>query len=220
MCKASNRQARLAMIQQQQAADEARAKESARSQRLETGVNTIMKAFDANKTADGAFGGFDDNYYNKYRQAQLDYYMPELDKQFQQAQDDLTFAHARAGTLNSTMANKNVTDLLQQNDLNKANIISKADNATGQLRQSVQAQKQSLLNQLYSTENPDIAANLATNSVRTLQNATPSFDSIGDLFKNMAVGIGTGYGTYADNNMWNSVKAGLSKSSGNDVKAS
>lgn len=219
MCKASNRQARLAMMEQQRAADEARAKEDQRADRLKTGVDTIMKAFDANKTADGAFGGFDDAYYDKYRQAQLDYYMPELNKQYKQAQDQLVFAQARAGTLNSSMANQNNADLIEQNALNKANIISKADNATGVLRQNVQAQKSALLNQLYATENPEIAANLATNSVKTLQNATPTLDSIGDLFKNTAVGIGSGYGTYTDNRLWQNVTANLPQSAGADRKA-
>lgn len=206
MCKASGKQARLAQMDAQRAADEARAKEDARAQRLDTGVKAINAQFDN--------GNFNDAFYDKYRNAQLDYYMPELDKQFGQAKDQLVYAHARSGTLNSSMANQNNADLVQQNDLNKANIFSKADAATGQLRQSVQAQKSALLNQLYSTENPEIAANMATNSVRTLQNQTPQLDSIGDLFKNIAVGVGGGFGTYQDAKMYNNLISSLPQGAG------
>lgn len=144
-------------------------------------------------------GGFDKAFYNKYRNASLDYYMPELQKQYTKAKSTLNFDHARAGTLQSSMASENLADLVYQNTMNKALVRSKADNATSQLKNSVSAQKNAALTQLYATEDPTVAANTATNSVRTLQNTTPEFSPMGELFKNAVVGasnFGSAYNQY------------------------
>lgn len=184
-----------AMAEEKAAAD-ARERETQRQGRLQTGVSEINRQFDS--TAENAYGGFNDAYYNKFRQAQLDYYMPELDKQFAKAKENLAFDHARAGTSNSSMASKNLADLAYQRDLNAADITSRADNATGEQRRNVNSQKQALISQLYSTENPEVASNLALNSVRTLQNQQPQFSSIGELFKNAVVGAGNAFTAYND----------------------
>lgn len=196
MCFASGKQARLGMIQEAMAAEKAREQETQRASRLQEGVQRITNQFDS--TAENAFGGFNDDYYNRFRQSQLDYYMPELNKQYEKARDALSFDHARAGTTNSSMASQNLADLAYQRDLNSADIVSRADAATGQQRQNVNAQKQALIGQLYSTENPDIASNLAVNSVKTLQNQQPQFGAIGELFKNAAVGLGSAFQSYND----------------------
>lgn len=184
--------------QEQAAAEEARARETERQGRLSTGVNTINRMFNPEQYGGDAMSGFNDAYYDRYRQSQLDYYMPELTKQYDKAKENLTYDHARAGTLNSSMSSQNLADLAYQNDLNKANIISTADNATAQQRANVNSQKQALINQLYSTENPDVASNLALNSVRTIQNQTPQFSTIGELFKNAVVGATNAYSAYSD----------------------
>jgi hypothetical protein len=154
-----------------------------------------MEEYDTGKKT----GGFDKAFYNKYRNASLDYYMPELQKQYTKAKSTLNFDHARAGTLQSSMASENVADLVYQNSMNEALLRSKADNATTQLKNSVAAQKSAALAQLYATEDPTVAANTATNSVRTLQNTTPEFSPMGELFKNAVVGasnFGSAYNQY------------------------
>lgn len=149
-------------------------------------------------------GGFGDAFYNNYRDANLNYYMPELAKQYDKAKSNLTFDHARAGTLQSSMASENVADLVYQKSMNDALVRSKADNATAQLRNSVAAQKSAAMGQLYATEDPSIAANTATNSVRTLQNTTPEFSPMGELFKNAVVGASGFASGYNDYKNWGS----------------
>ena len=46
-------------------------------------------------------GGFDDDFYNAYKQKVLDYYEPDEQRQYDAAQRDLTYSLARAGTLQS-----------------------------------------------------------------------------------------------------------------------
>ena len=189
MCmKVSGKQARLQMMQEAQAAAEARQREDERQGRLKAGTSTI----------DSLFSGFGDDFYGKYKDNYLSFYNPEVDKQFGKAKDELTYGHARSGTLNSSAAGTNLADLTYQNDINKAQIASKADAAAAGLRQNVGSQKQAVLSQLYSTENPDIAANTALNSVRTIQNAQPDLNPLGDIFKLAAVGGGAAYNAYND----------------------
>jgi hypothetical protein len=161
-------------------------------------------------------GGFGDDFYNKYRSATLGYYEPELAKQYDKARSNLTYDHARAGTLQSSMAGDNLADLLYQNTNNLAMIRSKADAATGQLKTSVAGQKAAALGQLYATEDPGIAANVATNSVRNLQSTTPEFEPMGQLFNSAVVGATNYAGAYNDYKNWGS-PSGNSKGSGRTI---
>lgn len=160
-------------------------------------------------------GGFDNAFYDKYKSAYLDYYNPDVEKQYTDAKEQLNYAHARAGTLNSSMAGENLADLVYQNDMRKSEVASKADAAAGQLRQNVAQQKSAAINQLYSTENPDIAANTALNSVRTIQNAQPEFSPLGDLFKSAIVGAGSYMQAY--NDPWNRMGGPPSVNAGRNV---
>ena len=143
-------------------------------------------------------GGFDDDFYNKFTQAQLGYYMPAEDRQFTQAQTNLDYGLARAGTLNSSTADKNLADLTYQDTLNKAQIQSTADTATAQLRDTVASDKNQAINQLYSTENPSTAASTAAGLVGNVQLTTPQLNPIGQLFTPIAVGTGNAIAGYTN----------------------
>lgn len=143
-------------------------------------------------------GGFGDDFYNKFRQANLDYYMPELDRQFSNAKSSLDFGLARSGQLRSSTANQSLADLTYQNDVNKAQMTAQADSATGELRNTVQANKSAAINQLYSTEDPSLAANTATSLVRNVELTKPQLNPIGQLFAPIAIGMGTGMQGYSN----------------------
>ena len=141
-------------------------------------------------------GGFGDEFYNKYKQANLDYYQPELSRQYAKSNSELNYSLARAGQLQSSTAGDKLADLVYQKDLNDAQISSRADAATGELRNTVSANKQAAINQLYSTEDPSLAANTATGMVRNVELTQPSFSPIGELFKPIAIGVGSGMTSY------------------------
>lgn len=192
--------ANLSLVDQINAANEARAKEAARAYRLKVGTEFINKVFDGvkNPTTGVVAGGIQPAFYDKFRKANLDFYLPEVNRQYEKGRDELTFGHARAGTLYSSMKNQNLADLLYQNDLQKAQVRSKADTATADLKKSVLAQKQSVINQLYATENPEISNNMALNSVSQLKSSTPEFSPLGDMFKLAAIGGGNFLSAYND----------------------
>jgi hypothetical protein len=184
----------LAIVQQQQQeAADTRAKEAARQARLTQGVNAI----------NSAFSGFGDDYYNKYRQGVLDYYTPQVGDQYTKAKDKLTYDLARAGTLDSTMAATQQADLDKQNKLNMADIYNKADTGAANVRSRVATEKANATNQLYATEDPDVAANQATAAVRNISLDQPQLTALGDIFKTALVGGANAMTGYKNQSLYN-----------------
>ncbi len=62
----------------------------------------------------------------------LDYYNPDEAKQYSEAQRDLTYNLARAGTLQSSTAADKPGDLAYNDALQKANIVANANHPDGQ----------------------------------------------------------------------------------------
>jgi hypothetical protein len=133
-------------------------------------------------------GGFKDAFYNNYRDSYLSYYQPQVEDQYTDAKDDTNFGYARAGTLNSSMSAQSLADLYKKKLDQNSMVRSQADAATGQLRNNVADAKNSAINQLYATEDPTLATNLAANSVKGLQGSAPKYDPLGELFNAAAVG--------------------------------
>jgi hypothetical protein len=135
-------------------------------------------------------GGFGDDFYNKYRQSILDYYMPQEGDQYNTARSDLAASLARAGTLDSSFGAYSVGKLAKQDAINRAQIASGADTQTGALRTTISQNEQSALNQLYSTEDPSVAANTAGNMVANAQLTKPLLNPAGALFAPITAGVG------------------------------
>jgi hypothetical protein len=134
-------------------------------------------------------GGFNDDFYNTYKQKYLDLYQPDETRQFAQAKGDLTANLSRQGLMDSSVAGSKLGDLTYQHSLNQADIVGNANTAEGNLRQSVDQQKQAALNQLYSTEDPTEAANLAESSAKGLQLQTPTLTPAAALFAPALTGV-------------------------------
>src|SRR5262249_23317801 len=146
-----------------------------RQARLDQGKQAIDQLFGGNN--------FGDDFYNKYGNAELNYSLPQLQQQYDQAKAGMTYDLARAGTLRSTAAGYAQGLLEQQNAVNEAALRAKADTAPAALRQSIASQQQQAYNQLYATEDPSVAANTAANSVANAQLVQPNLNPLGDMFK-------------------------------------
>jgi hypothetical protein len=171
---------------------------------------------------DKLFGNdnFGDPFYEKYRKAELDFTMPQLETQYDTAKSGLTYDLARAGTLRSSMAGYAQSELEKQNAVNEGSIRAKADTDTAELRKSIAAQQNQAYNQLYATEDPTVAANTAASSVANAQLTQPNTGALGDLFKPIAIGLGSAlapvYGQYETNRQLNS-NTGRQQGSSNTV---
>ena len=151
-------------------------------------------------------GGFGDDFYGAYQQNVLDYYNPDEQRQYDQAQRDLTYNLARAGTLTSSVAADKTGDLAYQDAINKANIVSNANAQTGALRDQINANKQSLITQLYNTEDPTLTANLAEESAHASQLQDPTLTPAAGLFNTALTTAGSAYNAY--NNAFQPVPLG------------
>jgi hypothetical protein len=158
----------------------AQQRELDRQSRIKQGMSRI----------DGAFKGFDDKYYENYATANNEYNMPQAEEQYKTAGDELTFRHARAGTLNSSMSATNIADLAKQNARGRALVLSQGDNAAANLRSRVAAEKSGIMQQLYASEDPDMAANAALTSSKNVGADQPSYSPLGQLFNLPIVGAG------------------------------
>jgi hypothetical protein len=163
---------------QMQQAQEARQKEAERKYRLESGTETV----------NSLFGGFKPEFYDKYKNASLDYQLPQLDTQYNKAKEKLTYDLARAGTLRSTAAADAAAALASERDINEAGLRAQADQGAGALRENILAQQNQAIAQLYATEDPNVAANTATSMVNQANLAQPNLTPLGALFTPIAVG--------------------------------
>jgi hypothetical protein len=133
-------------------------------------------------------GGIGDEFYNKFKQGILDYYMPQVTDQYGDAKNELTYRLARAGTLRSSAATGEVADLAKQNTLNEAKVRSQADTAAADLKSRVASERAKAESQLYATENPEVAANQATAAIRNITAETPELSPLGQIFNIAAIG--------------------------------
>jgi hypothetical protein len=180
----------MMQFEMQQAA-EAKQKEADRQARLQQGTQQVNDIFSA--------GNFDDAFFNKYKQASLDYTLPQLQNQYTLAKNKLTYDTARAGTLNSSAAVDAAGRLNTQNLTDQAGLKAAADAQAASLRTQIGNEKQQAINQLYATEDPTVAANTATGMVQQGAISTPNLNPLGAMFDPIAVGGISAANSYANN---------------------
>lgn len=172
-------------IQREMLADSraARRKEEEREARIREGTAAI----------DQQFQRFDDTFFDTYQNQFMDYYQPQLDDKFSDASDDLTYALARAGTLNSSMAADGRADLNTAYDDARAGVLSEAVGARSDMQNRINNERSSLVSVLNATGNSERAANQALSRSRNLFEAQPEYSPLGDVF----AGATRGYGAAA-----------------------
>lgn len=180
MCFSRPRVDNSAMVLQQQEAAAARQREADREARIRSGSAAI----------DSAFAGFDEPFYGQRRDAYMGFYQPQLDERFTDARRELTYALARAGTLNSTVAGDEQARLQRDYDVNRATILSKAEADANSLRTRVGNERSALVSQLNATADADRATNEALSRTRQIYQDQPEYSPLGDIFAGAATGVG------------------------------
>jgi len=133
-------------------------------------------------------GGFTDEWFDDYNKSITDYYGADIADQYSNATDQSTYSLYRAGLGRSGAANTVTADLAKQNADNLAAIGVKADLAEAGKRADVADAKTKATNQLYATENPEVAVNQALAAVDNLSLAGPDLSPLAELFKMAAIG--------------------------------
>jgi hypothetical protein len=159
-----------------------------------SGFNGRKYKYTANEDVFGPKeGGFDDRFYQNRRDAYMGYYQPQLDDKFKTARDELTYALARAGTLNSSMAGEKNDKLKQDYDVQQASVSSKADADVNALKTRVAGEKSALVSQLNATGDADRASNEALSRTKAIYSEKPEYNPLGDIFAGVANAIGGYY---------------------------
>lgn len=124
------------------------------------------------------------------RSAMEGFYVPQLDKQFADARDQLTYALSRSGQLTSSTAGDKQGDLAEMFALNRAKIDADiaADIAATQTRMN--QQRQSLEAGLRASGDQTAASNAALQSAVTFREDAPTLNPLGNIFYGLAQGIG------------------------------
>jgi hypothetical protein len=123
--------------------------------------------------------------------AQMDFYLPQLDNQRDDATKELTFALARAGLLNSSAAGERQARLGQDFALERGGVLSRiASDIAGQ-RTRLNQQRASIESGLRASGDQTGAANQALSTMATFAQDQPVMNPLGHLFAGVSEGIGS-----------------------------
>lgn len=124
------------------------------------------------------------------REAMEGFYLPQIDKQYDSAREDLTFALHRAGLLNSTAAGEKQGDLSEMFSLERAGVLSDIERdisgTMGQLNQNRAAIEAALR----SSGDASAATDAALSSMTAFRADSPTLQTLPSLFAGAATGIG------------------------------
>lgn len=150
-----------------------RDQENERQQNIRRGTGKI----------DAAFSGFGDDFYKQRESDYKDFYMPQVEKQGKDAQDQLTYSLARGGNLDSSTGNKQAADLTQKVNDARGAVAEGAFGAGQQARSDVEGNRGDLIQMLQGGGNLANAANTAQARALALTKPPP-YSPLTDLFAN------------------------------------
>lgn len=145
---------------------------------------------------DTAFGGFDDNYFSGIAQSVLDYYLPQLDSEFADTNEQLTYKLGRQGILRSKAAVDKRAKLQGDYGVQRSGITNKAADAAREARANVASVKNTLYNYADTAADPaDVNLRLSSETARLKAYApelTPMTKVFSDYITPVAATIGNG----------------------------
>lgn len=156
------------------AAEAARREEEARQARIREGQALIEQAFRP----------FTDDYFGGIQQSYADYYMPQLQKQYEDARRRLTLQLAATGNLTGSAGARQLGDLQRHFAEQQALIGNQALAAANDARARVEAARQDLLGINRSSADPSGVNAALTARVEQLQ-APPVYSPLADVFANL-----------------------------------
>jgi hypothetical protein len=185
----------LAQQQSQQADTQAaRQQEDDRQARINQSMSNIA----------GKFSGYNDDYYNKYKQGVLDYYTPQVADQYKKAQDQTLYALARSGALGSSTQATETANLAKQNDIAMGNVRNKADQEAANQRANIAGQRSKIEAQASTAEDPSIAESQAVNATKNINLDQPDNSALGNVFTLATIGTANALKGYQNQNLYNS----------------
>lgn len=164
-----------------QEAEEARRREEERNARIAQ----------AKAGVDAQFAPFNDEYFGGLRQSYLDFALPQLDRQFKDAEERLLLAIAdTSGNPYGSLLNTRRQRLLDDYNAQLGLIQDTAREQEARAREMVANARQELYGQAQATADPNAAVTAARERVGALQ-TPPAYSPLGNLFASLLEGIAT-----------------------------
>ncbi len=158
----------------------ARRDEEARQARITAGRAAV----------DQSFAGFNDDYYDQYRDAYTANYEPQLADQYRRAYERAVLGLAGSGNLNSSQGATVLSDLTREQERQRGTIRNNAISAANDLRGRVETTRGNLYDQNRAAADPSSAAALAQAQAETLM-APQNFSPLADVFASLLNNAGT-----------------------------
>jgi hypothetical protein len=169
------------------------------NQQQETNTN---KAVDS---VNSAFSGFNDAYYQKVQDSYNKWALPQLQTQYQEANNSLGYKLAGQGLLNSSAATQGQNALSAAMTQNQNTIANNAVQQSQNLQQTVGQEKSNLIGQAQSATNPSSFAQSATAEASSIQ-APSTYTALGSMFSDFS----NQYLTSSNTNTYNQLAKYLS----------
>jgi hypothetical protein len=170
--------------------------------------------YTSNDPTGAVTGGYGDDFYKAFTDDYTGYYKDQVQKKFDLAQSDEAAALARAGLGVSSAANTVNADLVSQKAAQDTNVDNLATQQDQALHTKVREARKRVTDQLYQTEDPELAANTALSETRALSLATPEKSPLSQIFDIAAIGGANLLKNYNNQASYNQFQMGLPKSSG------
>lgn len=182
-----------------------RAAEERRQQNIALGQGEIA----------GAFGQFNDDFYNNRMNSYTAYAMPQLDKQYEDQMRSLTASLARSGNLNSSVRGELMSKLQSEYDKGKLTIADQARSFVDQARSSTDAARARLMESNMMLADPGTVRTSALAEASRLA-INPQYQNLGSMLSSLSNDVGAGGARTASQSAGgvNQYNTGLSRSSG------
>lgn len=161
-------------------ADDARAEEEARQKRIR----------DSRASIDTIFDTYDEDFYDRQRNAYLNYATPQVEDQFGDAMRELTFALSRSGKLDSALAARREAKAQKMKDQAMINVNKQGDDLVYTMKGNMEKARGDLYDQASSLADVDAARTLAISNFDTTSKP-PIYNPVTDLFVKVTEGMAT-----------------------------
>lgn len=156
----------------------ARQEEDGRQSRIRAGTASI----------DRTFGKFDDDYFGDIAKSYTDFARPQVEEQLGKAREQLTFALARGGIMDSSIRSNQNADLQREADIQFQDVADQGRKYATTARNSVEDARANLVATLQATADDTGTANAAINRAQALTSG-PTYSPVGQLFTDFSSGV-------------------------------
>ena len=162
-------------------AEIARKKEEERKAKIALGRTAI----------DDQFAQFDDDYFDAISTGYMDFYQPQLTKQFDDARRKSILSLAGVGNLNTSAGARSLGNLQELYENNRALLGDSGIGAANRARRDIEAARSDLYAQNRAAADPSAAASSAMSRAGTLT-APMVYEPLGNVFASFISDLGTG----------------------------